>query len=1508
MNLRAVGPVEAERILKEAALRSLEIEPDLKADLEKIVADAKKKPVALGRRAAPEEELTRLGAWTEPTMDVAAVQKEIDDAANEAATSPKNDLPEPTQPQKEAGNYPKGHISAYGMPITIENPKGSMRKGIDQTGKPWSTEMKSGHYGYFKRSEGKDGDQIDVIVGNKIVGNSKAFIVDQVDPETGKFDEHKTLVGFKDLEAAKAGYLANYEKGWKGLGAITELTTEKFKEWISDGKRKKVAYAYKGPETKPSRKPESPAETFVRLDKEKNKWAGKINKHPIGTIFSIPDNRGFGTLVGTWTRVDVAGDPFWRNEKTGDTKFISEFYATNVDETIKLPRPSPPIETAGVAPETEGEVKKEPWMMTRAAFLKPVRAAAYREKETGKIIEGAPEEVHFEIAERNNISFADIENKYETGFTDIKGEFLNRSEAAELVRRPDRKTQLTAHKEYVGQAISEGKPVPPNVLAEYPDLQPSPEAAGEVKKYPTADISKWYGDADYKQRGGRLVEMTPDEFLARAKPLEVDEEARDNIDDLKGHVESGRDLDPLAIYDNDKTKARNADGRQRAMAAKELGIEKVPVIDFIQAVVPKAKGKAPVTKVKKKVKIKEGDTVKFTPNKGEFIDPIEGIARDIIKNTSGGTGYHILAPVEGDPERVVRVWESQGDVEKVKKAPVLPKMTKETPKPRSPLKDISKVEHSSGSKTKAYLSDNTEIELQYVVVDASDLVASHDLNLNKNPDFPPELQPRDRERQGMELQIVSVANKLNPERLGESSSASQGAPIVGSDLVVESGNGRVIAIRKAYEKKSAEKYKAWVIKNADKFGIKNTDAMDDMATPVLVRVRLSDIDRVEFTKKANLADVARMSPAENAKSDADRLTDGDLSIFSPSEDGNVAASSNRPFIGRFLGKLGTNEAAGYTAADGKYTKQLIDRIEAAIFYKAYEDESLLALMSEVADPEIKNILNALIVAAPGYIEAKKVDKTLGNTKIIEHIVGATRVAQSARAGGETVKRFFQQLSMFDQVPGLTKKVALIFEDYKRSSKKLGKYLKAVAAKLKVELERRTNKMLPGFDIGDIDIERIIDSALTETEERYADKQRGLFGDDIQPDSGGPRNALADRRGGRGVETKEPKPGETPGGISDARKQYLISERKKFKFGAPKQLGFDFTVGPKEIAMVPETIPPPAQRVRMSTSGDIHAASYVSHNASEIATLLSHISDEAQEEAYAVAVDKNDTILEIHLYTRGKRGSSQIAPLEVAGRALNVPGIAKLYFVHNHPSRDPKASSEDVDVFGKIDGIMGLRNVDAEAVVLGGKSFTSWTHGHAKSLPAKIVQADKKYVLPVKRRVLERTEELYERELSPVFNSASFISTVKSRYGNLDGIMFLDSQNTDLGFLPLPQQGQSEKEGMALFISEAESMNAQAAVGNFKKDSPNRQRFIGSLLKAAGDIDITVHDVVLEGRSLADAGRLQSMAPVGVEIAGLMDDILFSTAASGNIGADARKVIEIVHNIMSNWANFPVVNV
>ena len=147
---------------------------------------------------------------------------------------------DPTEAQKEAGNYKKGHVQVGTFDITIEQPQGSVRKGTDADGKQWESKMNN-TYGYIRGAVGVDGDHIDVFLSNDIDGwnGRKVYVVDQYNPD-GSFDEHKVMLGFNDADEAKVDYLANYEQGWENGRRIdiTGVNLEDFEKWIESSKRK----------------------------------------------------------------------------------------------------------------------------------------------------------------------------------------------------------------------------------------------------------------------------------------------------------------------------------------------------------------------------------------------------------------------------------------------------------------------------------------------------------------------------------------------------------------------------------------------------------------------------------------------------------------------------------------------------------------------------------------------------------------------------------------------------------------------------------------------------------------------------------------------------------------------------------------------------------------------------------------------------------------------------------------------------------------------------------------------------------------------------------------------------------------------------------------------------------------------------------------------------------------------------------------------------------------------
>ena len=150
----------------------------------------------------------------------------------------------PSDAQKESGNYKKGHIKFGGYDYTIENPKGSTRSGKDANGKEWKVTMHD-TYGYIRGKFGKDGDHLDMFINDKADldnWDGDVFVVDQVNPD-GSFDEHKVMYGYDSMDDAEKAYLANYSKGWKGLGNITGASKAEFDKWLDTSNRKLKPFA-----------------------------------------------------------------------------------------------------------------------------------------------------------------------------------------------------------------------------------------------------------------------------------------------------------------------------------------------------------------------------------------------------------------------------------------------------------------------------------------------------------------------------------------------------------------------------------------------------------------------------------------------------------------------------------------------------------------------------------------------------------------------------------------------------------------------------------------------------------------------------------------------------------------------------------------------------------------------------------------------------------------------------------------------------------------------------------------------------------------------------------------------------------------------------------------------------------------------------------------------------------------------------------------------------------------
>lgn len=305
------------------------------------------------------------------------------------------------------------------------------------------------------------------------------------------------------------------------------------------------------------------------------------------------------------------------------------------------------------------------------------------------------------------------------------------------------------------------------------------------------------------------------------------------------------------------------------------------------------------------------------------------------------------------------------------------------------------------------------IDGQYALMEAGDLITSHDESLRQNALYPQELQPRERDRAASEMQVSGIVQKLDPARLGLSADASTGAPIVGADGLVESGNARTIALKRVYQANGlkADGYKQFLRDNAAQFGI-SQESVDAMQKPVLVRVRSTPVNRAEFARQANASTVAQMSTSEQAKSDAARLEVMD--DLRPDDNGDFATS--RDFIRRFMARLPTTEQAGMIDAGGNLSQAGYARIRNAVLAKAYGDSPVLARMVESMDDQLRNVGKALIQAAPEVAKMRQdvAEGALFDADIAPDLMAAVEELSRLRESGRSVRDALAQAGLLGE--------------------------------------------------------------------------------------------------------------------------------------------------------------------------------------------------------------------------------------------------------------------------------------------------------------------------------------------------------------------------------------------------------------------------------------------------------------------------------------------------------------
>lgn len=342
--------------------------------------------------------------------------------------------------------------------------------------------------------------------------------------------------------------------------------------------------------------------------------------------------------------------------------------------------------------------------------------------------------------------------------------------------------------------------------------------------------------------------------------------------------------------------------------------------------------------------------------------------------------------------------------------------------------------YSSGGTSVAFGMDGSSYEVAYEVKSLGDLIASNDLAYGVNPLYPAELQPRDRTREASRMQIERMADDLRPELLGESAKLSDGAPIVGVDNVVESGNGRTLAIGKAYESGRADAYQQFVADFAASRGLD----ISGIDRPVLVRTRLTDTDRAQFARLANESDVAQYSATERAASDSERLPDA--SLLKINNDGTINLDGSMDFVRGFVGALPKSEQGTVITSDGRLSQEGKRRIESAIMQRAFNDSALIGRMAENLDDDSKTVLSALLRAAPQLAQLDSLVKQGGRHQntLAKDLAQAAQKLSDLKANGQTVPDYLNQGQLIDDglSPG-ARDFLNVFDQNKRSAKAIG---------------------------------------------------------------------------------------------------------------------------------------------------------------------------------------------------------------------------------------------------------------------------------------------------------------------------------------------------------------------------------------------------------------------------------------------------------------------------------------
>lgn len=852
----------------------------------------------------------------------------------------------PTPAQIEAGNYKKGHVTVQGLNISIENPKGSIRRGTDPNGQAWEVTMPA-DYGYIKRTTGADGDHVDVYIGDNPQSN-RVYIVDQINLETGAFDEHKVILGASNMDEAKFIYDGAFSdgKGSQRRASMTRLSMADFRQWLDKGDARKpfaggvpkriagkAAEQQGGTTADPAVEPTVDAlyKEFIRLQ----------------GVASTEQQRFGHSARPNFERLRKAGEDAEKARKRWmDAKRAEE-------EKAKPKKPEPHPTTGNTVLSVEGDEASATYVPSGNFIVRRGQTPGQSARET-VVARGRGDEIEHIIAfdGDGNLVANGKGAKRTVGFSAAFEKLLDRHDAGLVVH----------HNHPSNSSFS-----PPDVAMAFSPGLAVLWAHGH---------HGWSYRAEVPEAVKRNVWSRGDNQIERMN--------------IMAGIARKRFGELFRPYAQDKGWGDIQFNQAVSHAAMQAWHE-AGVLDYdTNYVLPEA----------------------LSELQG-YAETLKDVAYAIKKWTLGTSAANAYSP-----DRDAKRNRYPGDVGTV---PWRGAETAEArPDAKEPRKGGASDDRAETGKGRAEkrLTVTTPTGQKIEVV--PEIVTIESLTKATG-----ELQPRDRSRAASDAQIEDMAINLDPDRLLPGKEADRGAPIVGPDGVVESGNGRVGALRRAAEA-YPEKYLAY-IKAVKAAGF---TFEPQAGTPILVLRRvtpMSDAERVEFVNAANTSAIARMSATEQAMADARLIDRSVLDAIEPgrSLSGAGLGTPGNKFTKAFLAKLPQAERSSLVDASGQLNADGVRRIQNALLAAAYGDAATVAKAAEATDDNARAITGALIEVSADWAGMRRDIEEAGADPaydLTDALMGALKLLDGARTKatqqGRPVKALINEaLGQIDMLSG-----------------------------------------------------------------------------------------------------------------------------------------------------------------------------------------------------------------------------------------------------------------------------------------------------------------------------------------------------------------------------------------------------------------------------------------------------------------------------------------------------------